>query len=159
MSNIVDISYIKTQSPEFLQLSPFCIFSDPIEFQGYSFKSLYILLEAFKIDQETKRKSVLEHFSSIENIKSFYSSFEYDSKFNKSKVESILINNTKVVLTSPQFKNMMLNLIRTISGQNIAYKYSLLSSKKLNLEFSELDSIPKNFIITSKDFSSLIKSA
>ena len=157
--NKLDIKYISSQSKELIQLSPFFIFSDPIEFQGYSFRCLYLFMESLKIEQEKKRKSFLEHFSSVENIRAFYSSKEYDLKFNKSKVESILINNTKVDLTSPQFKNMMLNLIRTISGQNIAYKYSLLSSKKLNLEFSELNSIAKNFLITSKEFSSLIKSA
>lgn len=157
----MDIRYLVDPSKEYFQLSPFFIFSEDIEFQNHKFKCLYIFLESLKIEDIEKRQEFLEYYLDISKIKELFKlkngKLNYSKQFNKKDVEEITFNNVKLKPMSPEFCMMFRNLFLVICAKNLSFKYSYLSLKCKDIEFSELDELTSLKYLDSKSYSTLLK--
>jgi len=139
------INYIQNQSVENIQISPFFIFQDLIEFQNYKFRSIYVFLEALKISDEKKRQDLLKTYQEVEAIKELYriqddsKQLNYSKAFNKKSISKIIFNNEELEVESLEFEIFLNNVFKIVAANSLAFKYSLLNSKKDINEFPELD--------------------
>lgn len=157
----MELNYLENHSSEYIQLSPFFIFDSDIEFQNYSFKSVYVFLESLKISDEKKRVDMLKYFSNISNIRKLYSltngKLSYTKHFNRMKAESISFNNTDIPIPSIEFNTFIQNLFLSIATSNGAYKYALMSIKSQDLCVPELDGKTSLEILSASEYCRLIK--
>ncbi len=158
---IEDIRYINDVSAEFIQLSPFFIFGEVIEFQNCKFRCVYIFLEALKIDDEDKRQKFLEHYLDIENIKELFKikkgKLNYNKMFNKEEIGEINFNRVSIKPKSLEFTNLLKNLILIVGANNLSFKYALFSVKNLTFTFNELDEFTTLKYLTAKDYATILK--
>ncbi len=159
---ILDIRYLGNSSKEYLQLSPFFIFNEVIEFQNYKFRCVYIFLESLKIEDEDKRQDFLNNYLDIEKIKELFklknNKINYSKSFVKKDVNEIYFNNVQIKPMSSEFVMMIKNLFIVISATNISFKYSLMSIKNLQVSMLELDEVSSLKYLTSNDYVNILKS-
>lgn len=158
----VNINYLKDHSIEFSQLSPFFIFSDVFEFQGYKFKNVYTFLEALKISDLDKRKEFLDYYLDTKNLHKLFilknDKLSYTTKFNKQSIDSINFNNSEISVNSLELKTLLQNLFISIASKNAAFKYSILSTKSKDISIDELDTHTLLGYVSSDYLVSLLKS-
>ena len=157
----LNINYLQNHSEDFVQLSPFFIFDDVFEFQGYKFRNVYIFFEALKISELDKRQEFLDFYLNKENIQKLFviknNKLSYTTKFNKKQIDSLIFNNTEILVPSLEMKNIFHNLYSVIALKNSAFKYALLTTKSLDISFPELDENTSLLYISSSLLVSILK--